>query len=380
MKISRILSFVLMLLIQVSTITVYAQDKPKDGDIITGVVKDSDGPLSGVQLSELRWNDQIEEVVARTVTNDKGEFSFQIVDLDDEFFLSCKGYETVIIKPDKFQFDITMKKDTWGTELVPAYIAFFEFIACKEAYGHGHFGCIPKDFICGYFFKPYPYTINPYGIFLTKDSDGYMLVLNRTQSDTLRIDSEQALRMAQSVKDTIDNAVKEQYRILDITGNPPQLYAIMPGRMAERWTDVIPDPEWNEMLQLLERKLQAATTTVFSQDKPRAGDTISGIISDKYGPAMMINVTERDSLDRVVAHSLTDFWGYFSFRLVSPENRIRIITVGYETVDIPIDTTFFEIKMKEWDELPQVEMNADSSYKYKGIPIPLREAAKSVSH
>ena len=39
---------------------------------------------------------------------------------------------------------------------------------------------------------------------------------------------------------------------------------------------------------------------------------------------MMVNVTERDSSDSVVAHSLTDFWGYFSFRLVSPENRISI--------------------------------------------------------
>ena len=125
---------------------------------------------------------------------------------------------------------------------------------------------------------------------------------------------------------------------------------------------------------------QAAVTTVFAQDKPKAGDTISGIISDKYGPAMMINVTERDSLDRVVAHSLTDFWGYFSFLLVNPENRISIRTFGYETVDMPIDTTFFEIKMKEWDELPQVEMNTDSGYPYKGIPIPIREAAKSVSH
>ena len=126
--------------------------------------------------------------------------------------------------------------------------------------------------------------------------------------------------------------------------------------------------------------IQAVVTTVFAQDKPKAGDTISGIISDKYGPAMMINVTERDSLDRVVAHSLTDFWGYFSFLLVNPENRISIRTFGYETVDMPIDTTFFEIKMKEWDELPQVEMNTDSGYPYKGIPIPIREAAKSVSH
>ena len=126
--------------------------------------------------------------------------------------------------------------------------------------------------------------------------------------------------------------------------------------------------------------IQAVVTTVFAQDKPKAGDTISGIISDKYGPAMMINVTERDLLDRVVAHSLTDFWGYFSFLLVNPENRISIRTFGYETVDMPIDTTFFEIKMKEWDELPQVEMNTDSGYPYKGIPIPIREAAKSVSH
>lgn len=126
--------------------------------------------------------------------------------------------------------------------------------------------------------------------------------------------------------------------------------------------------------------VQAAATTVFAQDKPKAGDTISGIISDSIGPMIWVNVVELDSSDSVVAHTVTDFGGNFSFRLVNPDDRMQIPCVGYETVVIPIDTTFFEIKMKEWDELPQVEMNADSSYKYKGIPIPLREAAKSVSH
>ena len=126
--------------------------------------------------------------------------------------------------------------------------------------------------------------------------------------------------------------------------------------------------------------IQAVVTTVFAQDKPKAGDTISGIISDKYGPMIWVNVVELDSSDSVVAHTVTDFGGFFHFRLVNPDDRMQIPFVGYETVVIPIDTTFFEIKMKEWDELPQVEMNADSSYKYKGIPIPLREAAKSVSH
>lgn len=126
--------------------------------------------------------------------------------------------------------------------------------------------------------------------------------------------------------------------------------------------------------------IQAVVTTVFAQDKPKAGDTISGIISDKYGPMIWVNVVELDSSDSVVARTVTDFGGFFHFRLVNPDDRMQIPFVGYETVVIPIDTTFFEIKMKEWDELPQVEMNADSSYKYKGIPIPLREAAKSVSH
>ena len=126
--------------------------------------------------------------------------------------------------------------------------------------------------------------------------------------------------------------------------------------------------------------IQAAVTTVFAQDKPKAGDTISGIIRDSIGPMIWVNVVELDSSDSVVAHTVTDFGGNFHFRLVNPDDRMQIPCVGYETVVIPIDTTFFEIKMKEQDDLPQVEMNADSSYKYKGIPIPLREAAKSVSH
>lgn len=126
--------------------------------------------------------------------------------------------------------------------------------------------------------------------------------------------------------------------------------------------------------------VQAVIPTAFAQYNPMVGDTISGVICDKDGPVMLVNVAERDSSGRIVAHTITDFGGYFSFCLVNPDDRMQITFVGYETVDIPIDTTFFEVKMKEWDDLPQVEMNTDSGYPYKGIPIPLREAAKSVSH
>ncbi len=127
-------------------------------------------------------------------------------------------------------------------------------------------------------------------------------------------------------------------------------------------------------LVLLAFLLQVAAVSLFAQSKPHAGDTISGIVCDSLGPMMMVNVTERDSSDLVVAHSVTDFWGYFSFRLVNPDDRIRVSYVGYETVNIPIDTTFIEIKMKEQDDLPPIEITTDPGYKTTGIPIPIRDS------
>ena len=126
-------------------------------------------------------------------------------------------------------------------------------------------------------------------------------------------------------------------------------------------------------LVLLAFLLQVAAVSVFAQSKPHAGDTISGIVCDSLGPMMMVNVTERDSSDLVVAHSVTDFWGYFSFRLVNPDDRIRITFVGYETVNIPIDTTFFEIKLKEQDDIFPVEILLDRHQETFGIPIPIRD-------
>ena len=124
--------------------------------------------------------------------------------------------------------------------------------------------------------------------------------------------------------------------------------------------------------------MQTSFIMVFARGRPQAGDTISGIISDEDGPMIWVNVTELDSSDCVVAHTVTDLGGKFSFRLVNPENRISIKYVGYETVDIPIDTIFFEIKMKEWDGFSAIDITTDPGHETKGIPIPLREAAKSV--
>lgn len=110
----------------------------------------------------------------------------------------------------------------------------------------------------------------------------------------------------------------------------------------------------------------------------KAGDVISGVIEDTEGPMMMVNVTERDAADRIVAHAITDMEGNFSFRLVNPNDRLQVTYVGYETVDIPINKTYFEITMKEQGELPTVEITADRVQETSGLPIPLREASSVV--
>ena len=55
----------------------------------------------------------------------------------------------------------------------------------------------------------------------------------------------------------------------------------------------------------------------------KAGDIISGVVEDNDGPMMMVNVTERDAADRIVAHAITDIEGNFSFKLVNPKDRIE---------------------------------------------------------
>ena len=82
----------------------------------------------------------------------------------------------------------------------------------------------------------------------------------------------------------------------------------------------------------------------------KAGDMISGRITDDKGPLMYANVCERDSLNRIVAHSVTDIEGKFSFRLVNPENTIDVTIIGYETVKFPIDKMYYEIKMERSPE------------------------------
>ena len=90
----------------------------------------------------------------------------------------------------------------------------------------------------------------------------------------------------------------------------------------------------------------------------KAGDMISGVVSDKEGPMALVNVTQRDSLDRIVAQSITDREGKFTFPLLNPGNTIKVTYLGYEPVNLPINKQYYEIRL---NELPGNEVHEESA-------------------
>lgn len=85
-----------------------------------------------------------------------------------------------------------------------------------------------------------------------------------------------------------------------------------------------------------------------STDPVKKGDIINGTVKKSDGtPFPMMNVTERDSLERIVAHAVTDANGEFAFKVVDPSHKLYIEYVGYETQIFDFDRTTFEITMLE---------------------------------
>ena len=112
-----------------------------------------------------------------------------------------------------------------------------------------------------------------------------------------------------------------------------------------------------------------------SGKKPKAGNIIFGTVQDEEGPMMMVNVTERNDKDRIVAHAVTDMEGNFSFRVVNPDDRLEITYVGYKKVNTDITGSEFTITLVAEEDLPMIDIRTDpGAARPTGLPIPLREA------
>ena len=77
----------------------------------------------------------------------------------------------------------------------------------------------------------------------------------------------------------------------------------------------------------------------------KAGDIISGVVSDSIGPLAIVNVLEKDYMDRITAYAVTDRNGRFSFTLVNPDDYIEFSYIGYKHVKLKIDRSRFNVTM-----------------------------------
>ena len=105
----------------------------------------------------------------------------------------------------------------------------------------------------------------------------------------------------------------------------------------------------------------------------KAGDIISGTVTDQFGPVMMANVVELDAANRIVASATTDMSGNFSFKLKNPKDKLRVTYVGYKTVTLPFNKTKYAIKMEDQNVLKPVEVVAKRKATGSGLAIPQKE-------
>ena len=93
--------------------------------------------------------------------------------------------------------------------------------------------------------------------------------------------------------------------------------------------------------------------SALAQGKPNAGDIIYGTVTDSIGPVAGITVIERNANYRIMAQTVTDANGNFSFRLVDPDNELCFMRKKQEPysrstgVYMPITSLQYDINLDQ---------------------------------
>ena len=128
------------------------------------------------------------------------------------------------------------------------------------------------------------------------------------------------------------------------------------------------------MKKILSILMLLACFCINASAQVKAGDVVSGQVWDDFDPLMMCNVIEIDKNSRIVAHAVTDINGNFSFKIVSPKNKIRISYIGCQTVDLPITKkSFGRIVLKSKNTIKEVTIKAARKSQSAGLSIPMTE-------
>ena len=129
----------------------------------------------------------------------------------------------------------------------------------------------------------------------------------------------------------------------------------------------------NRLYRILGLIILSCQLSIINSFAQQAGDVISGTVVDDFGPVVMANVVEIDAANRIVASTVTDINGNFSFRVKNVKDKLRISFVGYKTQTFRFDRTHYEVTMVDATQISEVTVTARRRTDGAGLQIPLDE-------
>ena len=129
----------------------------------------------------------------------------------------------------------------------------------------------------------------------------------------------------------------------------------------------------NRLYRILGLIILSCQLSIINAFAQQAGDVISGTVVDDFGPVVMANVVEIDAANRIVASTVTDINGNFSFRVTNVKDKMRISFVGYKTQTFRFDRTHYQVTMVDATQISEVTVTARRRTDGAGLQIPLDE-------
>ena len=129
----------------------------------------------------------------------------------------------------------------------------------------------------------------------------------------------------------------------------------------------------NRLYRILGLIILSCQLSIINAFAQQAGDVISGTVVDDFGPVVMANVVEIDAANRIVASTVTDINGNFSFHVKNVKDKLRISFVGYKTQTFRFDRTHYEVTMADATQISEVTVTARRRTDGAGLQIPLDE-------
>lgn len=116
--------------------------------------------------------------------------------------------------------------------------------------------------------------------------------------------------------------------------------------------------------------------TLVSMANAQGITSVSGTVSDEFGPMMGVAVVELDASNRNVSATVTDMSGNFNLKIKSSKNRLKISYVGFKSQILPLNKRVYKISMQEnIQQMTGVTITEKKKMKTSGLAIPEREVS-----